>query len=270
MHRRSKIIVIAAVVLLAVGAVFFFRKPSAPPADAPSEDIAWQAPRETPTPTAQKPAPASHLTGQIEPPEGTGGGRGLPTIGTPGTTSDASVAAGGFSPFRPRAGDAFGDRSADVTQANSSVTPDSAAREQLIHRIADGETLTQLAERYLGNADRYKEIFELNRDRLTSSDLLPIGVELRIPASGTAVTAPTSPVPGPMVPIAPRSGASGSGGVGGGVGSRTYRVERGDTLSGIAKKIYGDARRYRELFEANRHQLTRPEDLREGAILIIP
>lgn len=49
------------------------------------------------------------------------------------------------------------------------------------HRIIDGDTLTKLASRYLGRADRYLEIFEYNRDLLTSPDLLPIGSLLKIP-----------------------------------------------------------------------------------------
>jgi hypothetical protein len=49
------------------------------------------------------------------------------------------------------------------------------------HTIVDGDTLRALAERYLGSADRYLEIYEANRDVLPSPELLPIGAELRIP-----------------------------------------------------------------------------------------
>lgn len=50
-----------------------------------------------------------------------------------------------------------------------------------IHRIVDGDTLGDLAERYLGDARRAEEIFELNRDILGSPTLLPIGAPLQIP-----------------------------------------------------------------------------------------
>lgn len=50
-----------------------------------------------------------------------------------------------------------------------------------VHRIRDGDTLTKLAERYLGRGDRYLEIFDLNREVLASPNLLPIGVVLKIP-----------------------------------------------------------------------------------------
>jgi len=51
------------------------------------------------------------------------------------------------------------------------------------HRIADGDTLAQLAARYLGSADRWRELYDFNRDVLTNPELLPIGAELRIPTS---------------------------------------------------------------------------------------
>ncbi|MEX2114956.1 MAG: LysM peptidoglycan-binding domain-containing protein, partial [Pirellulales bacterium] len=56
------------------------------------------------------------------------------------------------------------------------------------HRIADGDTLSKLAQQYLGRGDRYLEIYDRNRDVLSNPDLLPIGVVLKIPR--TAATPP--------------------------------------------------------------------------------
>jgi nucleoid-associated protein YgaU len=50
------------------------------------------------------------------------------------------------------------------------------------HKIVDGDTLGNLAARYLGSANRANEIFEANRDVLSDPELLTIGVELHIPA----------------------------------------------------------------------------------------
>jgi nucleoid-associated protein YgaU len=49
------------------------------------------------------------------------------------------------------------------------------------HRIVDGDTLEDLAARYLGSALRSGEIFQANRDVLSDPRLLPIGAELKIP-----------------------------------------------------------------------------------------
>lgn len=54
---------------------------------------------------------------------------------------------------------------------------------ELIHVVSNGDTLEKMAERYLHDAGRALEIFDLNRDQLSNPHLLPIGVELRIPAN---------------------------------------------------------------------------------------
>jgi nucleoid-associated protein YgaU len=53
-----------------------------------------------------------------------------------------------------------------------------------VHKIVDGDTLEALAARYLGSSARAMEIFQANRDVLADPELLPIGVELKIPARG--------------------------------------------------------------------------------------
>jgi nucleoid-associated protein YgaU len=50
------------------------------------------------------------------------------------------------------------------------------------HRVVDGDTLAQLAQKYLGDERRYLEILCANREVLTDPNLLPIGAELIIPA----------------------------------------------------------------------------------------
>ena len=49
-----------------------------------------------------------------------------------------------------------------------------------------------------------------------------------------------------------------------------YVVKSGDTLSKIAKELYGDANRWREIFEANKDQIENPNLIRPGWELLIP
>jgi hypothetical protein len=49
------------------------------------------------------------------------------------------------------------------------------------HVVIDGDSLERLASRYLDDPTRAVEIFEANRELLSSPDLLPIGAELVIP-----------------------------------------------------------------------------------------
>ncbi len=67
------------------------------------------------------------------------------------------------------------------------------------------------------------------------------------------------------------AGASGSvahasGGSDGGWSSKTYTVESGDTLSAIAKKLYGNASKYQQIFEANRPMLKDHTSRPAGAV----
>lgn len=50
----------------------------------------------------------------------------------------------------------------------------------------------------------------------------------------------------------------------------TYVVQPGDTLSGIAKKVYNDYRLWPQIFEANRDKLSSPNLIRVGMELLIP
>jgi len=52
--------------------------------------------------------------------------------------------------------------------------------------------------------------------------------------------------------------------------TRTYTVVSGDSLSKIAKKIYGDANRWKEIFEANKDTVKNPDLIRPGQVLKIP
>ena len=52
--------------------------------------------------------------------------------------------------------------------------------------------------------------------------------------------------------------------------STFHEVKRGDTLSKIAKEVYGDPMKYPEIFEANKPMLTDPDKIYPGQILRIP
>ncbi len=49
------------------------------------------------------------------------------------------------------------------------------------HYIEDGDTLPQIAARYLRDENRYMEIYELNQNVLTDPEILPLNCVLQIP-----------------------------------------------------------------------------------------
>ena len=55
-----------------------------------------------------------------------------------------------------------------------------------------------------------------------------------------------------------------------GTNSVTHTVEKGDTLSAIAKKTLGSANKYHAIFEANKPMLSHPDKIYPGQVLRIP
>lgn len=51
---------------------------------------------------------------------------------------------------------------------------------------------------------------------------------------------------------------------------KTYTVVKGDSLSKIAKREYGDAQQWPKIYEANRDVIDNPDLIEPGQDLIIP
>jgi len=67
----------------------------------------------------------------------------------------------------------------------------------------------------------------------------------------------SSTTPAPTEPVAAGAG-------------RTYVVVKGDSLSKIAKREYGDANKWRTIFEANRGLIKDPDLISPGQLLNVP
>lgn len=78
----------------------------------------------------------------------------------------------------PRYGDALGGEHLGTSTRRLPPMPAPT------HVIRDGDTLESIARRYLGDANRWQEIYELNRQVLPDAEILPIGLELRLPPLG--------------------------------------------------------------------------------------
>jgi len=73
----------------------------------------------------------------------------------------------------------------------------------------------------------------------------------------------TAPAPAPEVP-------TGTTGTTGTSTSGTYVVVKGDSLSKIAKREYGDAAKWRRIYEANQDIIKDPDLIYPGQTLKIP
>lgn len=105
------------------------------------------------------PGPASTGTGTLSPPA-------RPTSTGGGTATVASIGAGATPAARVTA--------APPTRPALPLLP-------RIHTVADGDTLSKIARRYYGNAERWPQILEANRSSIKDVNNLILGTTLKIP-----------------------------------------------------------------------------------------
>lgn len=72
------------------------------------------------------------------------------------------------------------------------------------------------------------------------------------------------------VTVAGGGGATGLPGFDGGGAARTYTVKSGDSLSKIAKAMYGDASKWKLIHAANKAKIPNPDLIHPGDELTIP
>jgi nucleoid-associated protein YgaU/DNA-binding SARP family transcriptional activator len=133
--------------------------------------------------------------------------------------------------------------------------PDAPASATILHTVTEGpSTYWDLARTYLDDAERWREIWDLNKGRrqgdgtvMTSPRLLQPGWIIRIPDAGTTETgrhtrsaAELAAVTDPVT--VPASGRR-----------HRYIVRPGDTLSAIAQQWLGDASRWPQICALNKH-----------------
>jgi nucleoid-associated protein YgaU len=164
------------------------------------------------------------------------------------------------------------------------------------YRVRDGDDLLGIAARLYGHPAAAAAIWEANRDRLVDPGLLPIGMDLRLPApweidlhsasaaaieprrAAAAAAGPSEPNR-PAVPVAPWLGNSGAAATPASwplaqpaaplSGGRIV-VAPGETLVSLATRLYGDPAAARRIWEVNRDRLRSPELLVPGMELRLP
>lgn len=194
----------------AVGAFMFRKAPTA--ADASGDTLTAGPPSrvELPLEAGEEPEVAPHLVGRIDTLDAADTAPGAGPWHADTNSGDRLAGDPLASDLMPGADDMpaaapwhQSERSGGIpgrrTSARSGSAAEAGNRGPLprTHRIVDGDTLSGLATKYLGRADRFGEIYEANRDVLRSPDVLPLGAMLKIPS---AEEPPPMQI-GPMVPL---------------------------------------------------------------------
>lgn len=71
---------------------------------------------------------------------------------------------------------------------SAAVAPTNRRPEMRPYTVKAGDTLSGIAARHLGDANRYLEVFEANRDQLPHADALRVGQTLQLPVGTQAET----------------------------------------------------------------------------------
>jgi len=90
---------------------------------------------------------------------------------------------GGNQPAEVTMPDANKPDFSDVTGGSSSTAPRAADQQRTITVVA-GDSLSKIAKRELGDASKWRQIFEANRDKIKDPDLIHPGQVLNLPAQG--------------------------------------------------------------------------------------
>lgn len=128
--------------------------------------------------------------------------------------------------------------------------------ETTTYAVRDGDDLTGIAIRLYGHAGGAQAIWAVNRDRLSDPNVLPIGLELRIPPAWSVPAIHQNTGTGHVIEPGRRPAS--------------VRVAPGETLESLAQRFYGDRSMAPRLFEANRDQLRNPALLVAGMELRLP
>lgn len=229
MHREQKIGLGLGVLLVGVVAAFFFRNeepPEEPPrlADTKVVDARIAERANMPYLTGVEPLPATadrHTAPRpVDSAERAADARtddpfDLAPPPAPIATSPVSSPA----PDAPRGGDtsdAIGRAASGPAHNDAwSVRPPSVAGESpppaghldgKAHVVQQGDTLTGIAARYLGDSRRYLELYRFNQDILADPHALRIGMKLRIPPRDGRATGVSRPADSPPPPTSRGAG----------------------------------------------------------------
>ena len=66
--------------------------------------------------------------------------------------------------------------------ASSTAPPPAKAAEPRTYTVVAGDNLSKIAKKFYGDANKWKKIFEANKDTIKNPDLIKIGQVLRVPA----------------------------------------------------------------------------------------
>ncbi|MBC8550472.1 MAG: LysM peptidoglycan-binding domain-containing protein [Candidatus Brocadiales bacterium] len=147
-----------------------------------------------------------------------------------------------------------------VPEEMSRISSYAAATEAVYYKVQANDNLFKIARKHYGNGQKWKKIFDANRDIMPDSNSLYVGQALLIPD----ITVKKEANEVVLTPVRGKLEKERSNNV------NTHTVEAGDTLYRIAKKYYDDPGVWIKILEANEDTIEDEGSLKEGQVLILP
>ena len=135
-----------------------------------------------------------------------------------------------------------------------------ASAEPVYYKVQSNDNLFKIAKKHYGDGQKWKKIFEANRDIMPDSNSLYIDQLLLIPD----VSVENRPKESFITQVRGQLDNERSNNV------DTHTVKAGDTLYRIAEKYYDDPSVWTKILEANEDTLEDAGSLKKGQVLIIP
>ena len=135
-----------------------------------------------------------------------------------------------------------------------------ASAEPVYYKVQSNDNLFKIAKKHYGDGQKWKKIFEANRDIMPDSNSLYIDQLLLIPD----VSVENRPKESFITQVRGRLDNERSKNV------DTHTVKAGDTLYRIAEEYYDDPSVWNKILEANEDTLEDAGSLKKGQVLIIP
>ena len=135
-----------------------------------------------------------------------------------------------------------------------------ASAEPVYYKVQSNDNLFKIAKKHYGDGQKWRKIFEANRDIMPDSNSLYIDQLLLIPD----VSVENRPKESFITQVRGRLDNERSNNV------DTHTVKAGDTLYRIAEEYYGDPGVWTKILEANEDTLEDAGSLKKGQVLIIP
>ena len=153
------------------------------------------------------------------------------------------------------------------------INPQPVTKKSRVHVIQPGENLAVVAQKYYGKEDGNRrlviqKLYESNKKVLPSADKVRVGDKLTVPSLDQLLDSQpeyfekvSSTGTSLLDKVFGRTQKSNS--------DRMYVVQQGDSLWGIAEKMLGDGKRYKEIIKNNR-SIKNADDLIAGMNLKLP